>query len=74
MEVTSLALVVVLYGCGVAKRESTDAVRHASEWENDMVAIPRRDLLDGSRGGQPGVAEGISGPSCDVVAFSDGCP
>ena len=38
--VTSLALVVVLYGCGVAKEESTDAARHASTWENDMVAIP----------------------------------
>ena len=38
--VTSLALVVVLYGCGVAKEESTDAARHASAWENDMVAIP----------------------------------
>ena len=38
--VTSLALVVVLYGCGVAKEESTDAAHHAPAWENDMVAIP----------------------------------
>ena len=38
--VTSLALVVVLFGCGEVKEESTDAVPFAPALENDMVAIP----------------------------------
>ena len=37
---TVAAMVVVLFGCGGTKQESTDVVRHASAWKNDMVAIP----------------------------------
>ena len=66
-------------GCGPVwvwsgQEESTDAARHAPAWENDMVAIPGGTFWMGAGEDSLKALPRNSGPSCDVVALSDGCP